>query len=455
MQIGLIHYIYILFIITIIVFMIMRIDIILVCILGLFTIGYVYSGSILEGVQTVYRGIIVSGIEFWNIIVIISLIVSMSNVLSDIGADVIMIRPINKLIKKPTSGFWLMGLMMMISSFILWPSPAVALIGAIILPAAIKAGLPSIWAACTMNIFGHGVAISADYFIQGAPSITAKGANISDPAILMKAQLPLWITMSIVTTVVSFLMMKRDLKKTVYKEELLTESKDNNSQISEKVKIVSIITPLVFLLTIYLMFRYKLKGGDAAALISGVSVIVMIFAVIVKNEFKNVLTTVSEYIKSGFIFGIKTFAPILIVGAFFFLGNEETSIKILGNEARGYLSDIGLYISNNISLSKYSAIIIQAITSIISGLGGAGFSALPLVGTISKTLSSAVNIDTVNLASLGQIFAMWVGGGTITPWGVIPVAAICKVDPLELSKKNIVPVFTGFAVTVIMAVVIF
>ncbi len=455
MQIGLIHYIYISFIIIIIVFLIMRKDIILICILGLFTIGYIYSGSILEGVQTVYRGIIVSGTEFWNIIVIISLIVSMSNVLTDIGADVIMIQPINKLIKKPSSSFWVMGLMMMVSSFILWPSPAVALIGAIILPAAIKAGLPSIWAACTMNIFGHGVAISADYFIQGAPSITAKGASISDPAILMKAQLPLWITMSIVTTVVSFLMMKRDIKKTVYKEKSLIEKKKNNSLLSEKVKIVAIITPLIFLFTIYLMYKYQFKGGDAAALISGVSVIIMILAVIVKNDFKNVLATVSEYIKSGFIFGIKTFAPILIVGAFFFLGNEETSIKILGDQARGYLSDIGLYISNTISLSKYSAVIIQSVTSLISGLGGAGFSALPLVGTISKTLSSAVNIDTVNLASLGQIFAMWVGGGTITPWGVIPVAAICKVDPVELSKKNIIPVFTGFIVTIIVAVIIF
>ena len=203
------------------------------------------------------------------------------------------------------------------------------------------------------------------------------------------------------------------------------------------------------------MFKYKLKGGDAAALISGASVLIMICAIISKSNFNNVLEEVSQYIKSGFIFGIKTFAPILIVGAFFFLGNEETSKKILGNEARGYLSDIGLYISSIVSLSKFSAIFIQAITSTISGLGGAGFSALPLVGTISKTLSNAINIDSVKLASLGQIFAIWVGGGTITPWGVIPVAAICKVDPLELSKRNIIPVFVGFIATIAISIIIF
>lgn len=40
------------------------------------------------------------------------------------------------------------------------------------------------------------------------------------------------------------------------------------------------------------------------------------------------------------------------------------------------------------------------------------------------------------MAALGQITAIFVGGGTIVPWGLIPVAAICNVSPLELARKT-------------------
>ena len=55
------------------------------------------------------------------------------------------------------------------------------------------------------------------------------------------------------------------------------------------------------------------------------------------------------------------------------------------------------------------------------------------------------------LAALGQISAVFVGGGTIVPWGLIPVAAICQVSPLELARKNLLPVFLGFAAVFLCA----
>jgi C4-dicarboxylate transporter len=56
------------------------------------------------------------------------------------------------------------------------------------------------------------------------------------------------------------------------------------------------------------------------------------------------------------------------------------------------------------------------------------------------------------LTALGQIAAIYVGGGTIIPWAVIPVAAICKVDAFELTKRNLIPVVIGLVVTTIFAV---
>ncbi|MBF8982687.1 hypothetical protein IZY60_03950 [Lutibacter sp. B2] len=457
LQLNIIHYVYAITILIIVLFMIMKKDIVLPSMIGLFVMGTIYSGSILKGIQTIYNGVIVSGTEFWNIIVIISFIIAMSKGLQDIGADVIIINPINKFIKNTNSAFWMLGIVMMFTSFILWPSPAVALVGAILLPAAIKADLPRIWAAVAMNIFGNGIALSGDFFIQGAPGITAKAAGLNNSFDIMKAQVPLWLTMSIVTSVTSFFMMKYDLKKRSFENtefDKNTEEHNENVKLSFRAKGIAFFTLFVFAMNIFSMYKNELRGGDAAALISGTSVIILTIAVIAKDGFKNLFENMGIYIKDGFLFGIKTFAPVLIIGAFFFLGNEETAKKILGSEARGYLSDIGLFLSNKVALSKAPVIIMQTIISGISGLGGSGFSALPLVGTLSSTFSSLVEINKAGLAALGQLVAIWVGGGTIIPWGVIPIAAICNVSPLELVKKNLLPVLIGMIATVIVAMFI-
>ncbi|WP_207648885.1 hypothetical protein [Anaerobium acetethylicum] len=43
---------------------------------------------------------------------------------------------------------------------------------------------------------------------------------------------------------------------------------------------------------------------------------------------------------------------------------------------------------------------------------------------------------------------------TIIPWAVIPVAAICGVEPADLVRKNIIPVIAGFTATIIVAIII-
>jgi hypothetical protein len=63
-----------------------------------------------------------------------------------------------------------------------------------------------------------------------------------------------------------------------------------------------------------------------------------------------------------------------------------------------------------------------------------------------------MEIDKATLAALGQIAGVWTGGGTIIPWGLIPVAAICGVNPIELARRNFFPVILGFAVTTLVAV---
>ncbi len=447
------HIVYILIVLAVIVTMGFRKDTVLPCILGIFIIGFMYSGSLVKGIQTVYNALIISGNEFWGIILVISLVIAMSKALQDIGADELMMRPIKKIMVNPTIAFFLLGFIMLFFSWFIWPSPAVALVGAIMLPAAIKAGLTPIWAAVAMNIFGHGIGLSSDFFIQGAPSITSKAAGINDSLTLSKAVLPLWLTMSIVTVLASFIMMKKDTNALVQAAAKLPRKGKEETKVKRGpgVYLVSIVTPLAFLIDIYLMYQYKLKGGDATALVGGTAVLIMCFVAVVQHKGSLCLEKITDYIKEGFIFGIRIFAPVIVIGAFFFLGSEEMAQKILGPDARGLLSDFGIFLADHITLSKIPVAIMQMLVGIITGLDGSGFSGLPLIGSLAQTFSKAIDINKETLAALGQITTIWVGGGTIIPWGIIPVAAICNVNPLELAKKNLIPVLIGFAATFLVA----
>ena len=84
-----------------------------------------------------------------------------------------------------------------------WPSPAVALLGAVLLPVAIRVGLPAIGVAVAMNLFGHGVALSGDFVIQAAPKITADAAGLPVHEVV-QASVPLVIVMGVVTTLSAF-----------------------------------------------------------------------------------------------------------------------------------------------------------------------------------------------------------------------------------------------------------
>ncbi len=450
------HFMYFFVVLVVVITMGFRKDTVLPCIIGLFVIGFMYSGSLLKAVQVVYNALITSGNEFWGIIVVISLVVAMSQSLRDIGADELMLVPLKKIMVNHNVTFFVLGFVMLFFSWFVWPSPAVALVGAIMLPAAIKSGLPAIWAAVAMNIFGHGVALSGDYFIQGAPSITSKAAGIEDTLTFIHASIPLWLTMSIVTVACSFIMMKRDSKNfpQAFDEAAITAEAVDAPKPTFGVYLVAIVAPLIFILDIFVMYKYQLRGGDATALVGGTAILIMSFSAIVQHKLIDSLEKITDYIREGFIFGIKIFAPVIVIGAFFFLGGEGTAKAILGPEATGLLSDMGLYLADKITLSKAPVVLIQMVIGGITGLDGSGFSGLPLVGSLAQTFSSAFPISKEGLGVLGQLSSVWVGGGTIIPWGIIPVAAICNVHPLDLARKNILPVTIGFIATFIVALFI-
>lgn len=448
-QLGLVHYVYLGIILCIIGIMFLKKDVILPCILGILIIGFIYSGSIVSSVQIVYTAIVVSGREFIEIVIIIALVNGMSKAINNVGADEIMIKPISRLMINEKVAFFVLGFTMLGFSWFLWPSPAIAFIGPLMVPAAIKSGLEPIWAAVSLDLFGNGIALSSDYFIQGAPSITAKAAGIKNPFEIVKAGFFMWLLISIVVLVTSFIIMSRQSRQKIKTEKIIEAPNTVKHGLGSK--FVAVFTYTFFVADIFIMYIYRLKGGEATSLIGGTAIIIMLLCVLIKCGIKNSLGQITVLIREGFMFSIKIFSPIIIIGAFFFLGSKETAQEILGSGTNGILTDVGIYVSQNIPMNKISVVLIQSLISGLLGVGGSGFSGLPLVGTLAQVFSSAVDVNRAGMASLGQIITIWVGGGTIIPWSVIPAAAICNVEPFEVVKKNIVPVSVGLLSITIMA----
>ncbi|MCB2291210.1 TRAP transporter permease [Clostridium sp. CS001] len=456
-SLGLIHYVYIIIILIIILIIALKKDVILPCILGIGIIGYVYTGNILMAVQTIYKSIVVSGKEFMEVVVVIALVNAMSSALTQIGADQLIIKPIKRLMINKTMSFFVLGITMTLTSWFVWPTPAVVFIGALMVPAAIESGLPPVWAAVVLCIFGNGAALSSDFVLQAAPSITAKTANLPSPLGIINESIPFWAVMSIVTITTAFILMKKDKYSEVGNYIENAEKLDSTKLMANPSigpKAIAIVTPLVFIIDIILIRKFLLKGSESTALIGGTAAIIMIISSITHAGIKSSLGYVTKYIKSGFVFGISIFSPIIIIGAFFFLGSEATAKGILGTNASGILSDIGIYVANKIPLSKYSVVGIQTAVSTLLGLSGSGFAGLPLVGTLAETFSNAININKEKIAAFGQIITIWIGGGTIIPWSVVAAAGICNVEPFEVARKNIIPVTCGIVATVILAMII-
>jgi hypothetical protein len=441
-------------VVIILAIMLMKKDIVIPCIIGIFAMGYLYSGNAVAAIQSIFNTVIYAGNEFWGIIVIISLVVAMSKALQEVGSDMLIMSPIKKLMVNPTLAFFGVGFTMMIISWLVWPSPAVPLVGAVLLPAAVGAGLPVIYVAVAMNLFGHGIALSSDFFIQGAPTITAAGAGI-DVTEVVKASIPIWFAMSVVTVAVAFFMMKNDMKKNSLKYVQISEVKQTIEVKRGKTTILmAVLTPLGFIFDIFAMLKYNLAGGDATALVGGTAILIMLVTVLTTYSIPDAFDKVVDYIKEGFKFGITVFAPVIFIGGFFFLGNQGGATAVFGEGAPGILNDISIYLSQSIQMNKLSTILTQATVAIITGLDGSGFSGLPIVGTLAYTFSNIIDIDMAGLAALGQVITVWVDGGTIIPWAVIPVAAICNVSPQELARRNLIPVLCGIIAAILIALII-
>lgn len=459
-ELNILHFIYLIFIFLILGFMILRKDTSMICILGIFVLGLLASMSMTKSVTGIFDSLIFALHELMSTILIISIISGMSRVLMKTGVNEVMVKPFKKIIKTPTLAFWIIGFLMMVISWFFWPSPAVALMGAVLLPAALSVGLPAIGVAAAMNLFGHGIALSGDFIIQGAPKLTADAAGLAVNEVI-SASIPLVIVMGIVTTATAFILLKRDMKNGKLKAEKNEMYYNNNNNIEKLIsdkskKISAVIIPLLFALDIVAMSAFNLQGGDAAALIGGTAVIILVILSMMAHKKKG-LEKITEYLIEGFQFGFKIFGPVIPIAAFFYLGDSAFSAIFscgLPETSAGIVNDLGAALANSVPINKGIGACTLTIVGAITGLDGSGFSGISLAGSAASIFSTAIGYGTATLTALGQIAAIWVGGGTLVPWALLPAAAVCGVNPFDLAKRNLIPVIVGLVVTTIAAIII-
>lgn len=383
-----------------------------------------------------------------EVLATIALVTSLSKCLKDLGSDYLMMVPMAGIMKTPSLTWWILGLTMFLFSLFLWPSPSVALAGAIMLPFAVKAGLNPLAAAMAMNLFGHGFALSYDVVIQGAPAISAGAAGLDASSILRQAW-PLFWAMGIVTVLSAYVLNRGQLD--ARGPRLSIQAEPSGPRGPRKAALfLAAITPLAFAGDIILMLLCGLKGGDATSMVSGTALLLTCLGALLGFG-KQSLEKATGYVTEGFLFAIRIFAPVIIIGAFFFLGGEGITSIMGEGFTRGIMNDWALWLAQNAPLNQYMAAFIQMVVGGLTGLDGSGFSGLPLTGALARTFGTATGSSVPVMAALGQITAIFVGGGTIVPWGLIPVAAICNVSPLELARRNLIPVCIGFACTFALA----
>lgn len=476
MEMTLAHGLYLLGTLVIIATMLLRQNIVMASLVFTFLVAWAYGGSLVGGLQAIFNAIMTAAGELFNIFLIIALMTALLQALKEIGADERMIRPFEKVMVNGHLAYWILAFVTYMISLFFWPTPAVPLVAAILLPAAVRAGLPTMMAAVAISLAGQGMALSSDYVIQIAPYLSATAAGVDIAEVADKA-LILSIVSGSIALLPAYLFNRRDITRpnqirlpegqpsaTNFGADNALAHRSPNTETWSK--LFAFLVPAVFLSVVaYMLFAKfspavpSIEGGNGAALIGGTASVLLVLATLSANWRKS-LHQISEYLVDGLLFAFRAMGSVLPIAGFFFIGNSEFASRILslpdGTSAPSFLFDLvqmgQSYIPENPFFSAFGMLIVGMLT----GLDGSGFSGLPLTGSLSGALGASLGMDPATLAAIGQMGAIWVGGGTLIAWSsLVAVAGFTGVPVMDLVRKNFWPVMAGLAASTLFAVLFY
>src|SRR5690606_12602757 len=331
------HWLYLASVVVIIVTMIFRANVVVPAVVGTFLVVTSLMGNPVNGFIGIFSASFVAARELFNIFLVITFMTALLSALKATGADVLMVRPFPKIMRGGLSSYVVIAVVTYLFSLFFWPTPAVPLVSAVLLPAAIAAGLPPLTGAMVIAITGQGMALSSDYIIGVAPGISAKaaGAAVSAQAVADKA-----LVLSLITGVVALAITFFCARKHFHKpdpdllvawqarasdgsnEELEHQGSFDKAEMARAVdyetppndaryvagrrfvgwaRVCAVLTPLAVLGEIILLALPEvipglpvLRGGDAAGLVGGVAFILMLLATLATVGTRKMLDVCAE-----------------------------------------------------------------------------------------------------------------------------------------------------------------
>ncbi|MEU6998066.1 hypothetical protein [Nonomuraea sp. NPDC046570] len=393
MELGAAHWIYLAGIVVIIAVMITRRNIVIPAVAATFFTAWAFTGDIVKGMQSIFGASLTAAAELFNIFLIIALVTALLGALKALGADQRMIEPFRAVMRNGHTSFWVIAGVTYVISLFFWPTPAVPLIGAILLPVAIRAGLPALGAGLAVAIAGQGMALSSDYVMQVAPGLSATAAGTST-SLVADRSLVLSLVVGGIALVLGYFMIRRTIVAPSVDNLLRWEGKALSPALSlprtEEVtatatagagdlaaatggggtgtftdpvessgpegmgdpgetggqgglgaapagrsKAFAVIVPLAFLALVGYMLLGKFTDlvpetiGGEAAALVGGVAAILLLFATAVTDGRRALETCAEHVIDGLVFSVKAMGIVLPIAGFFFIGSENFAGRIM------------------------------------------------------------------------------------------------------------------------------
>lgn len=231
-------------------------------------------------------------------------------------------------------------------------------------------------------------------------------------------------------------------------------------------KLFAVLVPVVFAAMVGYMVMGKFtdlvpetSGSDAAGLVGGTAALLLLIATITVDG-RDSLESCATHVVDGLVFAFKAMGVVIPIAGFFFIGNADFAAQIMtldeGAKAPGFLFDLVSSVQGAIPDVPLVMGLGILLIGMATGLDGSGFSGLPLTGSLSGALGPASGVDPETLAAIGQMGAIWTGGGTLIAWSsLLAVAGFARVNVLELVRQLFIPVVVGLLVSTVVGVILF
>lgn len=386
------HYIYLAGLGSLVLVMISRKTVVVPAVAATFLTALAATGDIAAGLASVFRASLVAASELFNIFLIIALVTAMLTALREVGAEHRMVAPFRRLMVNGKVAYLVLFAVTYVFSLFFWPTPALALVAAILLPAAIRAGLSPIGGAIAIAIGGQGMALASDYVIGVAPQLSASGAGVPADLIADRALVLSLIVGGVAITMSYFLTVRPSMRSglaatasaptdssTVRMAAPQTMSETIGSATATKLRpspsladggastetrpfpeeggvvpaaaaalddvpagahsararLWALLVPISFvgLLVYMLLGRFtdivSVEDGAGASLVGGMAALLLL-GVTASSDGVGSLETCARYVVDGLAFAFKAMGIVIPIAGFVYMGISDYSGRIMG-----------------------------------------------------------------------------------------------------------------------------